>query len=81
MLLRVGGTQGDAIFYDMSTNPVTVPPPGFGLVLTQTIWNAVNVFAEQTGFNIVFGINAGAGPRGNVSFAAWNSSNALPLYV
>jgi hypothetical protein len=77
--LRVGGTQGDAVYYDVSGAFNGSTPPGYTHVLNQSLWHTVNTFAANAGFEVVFGINAGAGPRGNTGFAPWNASNALSL--
>lgn len=80
MYLRVGGTRGDTIYYDMD-NSGAPPPAGYSLVLDRTLWDSVNAFASAAAFGVVFGINAGAGPRGNNGSMPWSPANALTLCV
>jgi hypothetical protein len=81
VLLRVGGTQGDTVFYDMGESPASEPPPGYSHVLTASLWSSVASFAAATNMSIVFGLNAGLGPRNGSSFGAWNPDNAATLWV
>jgi hypothetical protein len=48
-------------------------------VLDAPLWAAVNAFCAAANFSIVFGVNAGLGPRNGNSFGAWNPSNAASL--
>lgn len=79
--MRVGGTKADKLWYDMSESPQ--PPPNSTLysggTFNRSVWDSVNEFAADVGFSIVFGINAGPGPRGGNGTAAWDPSNALAL--
>lgn len=74
-LLRVGGTDADRIFYNMS-DPSNVtswaPPPGYVHTLPRGRAKALLQFTHSTGNKLVFGLN-GVGPR--VS-GKWTSENA-----
>ena len=76
-VLRVGGTSADSAFYSFPTHgaPETrctttspkqataPPPPPYQWTLNTTLWDLINRFALDVGFSIVFGVNAGEGPR------------------
>ena len=76
-LLRIGGTEADRVYYDLSAAPVTTPPAPYVDVLTQTLWDGVNRFAMDVGFQVVFTLNAGPGPRD--ATGAWTPANAKTL--
>ena len=73
--LRVGGTEADFVYY--APGAPQAPPPGYELVLTRERWDAVNTFARASGFDLLFTVNAGAGPRG--PDGRWTSANADSL--
>ena len=60
----------------MSEPPRAPPNQEYEWTLNATVWDAVNEFAAAVGFEIVFGINAGAGPR-TPSTGSISSSNSL----
>jgi heparanase len=62
-LLRIGGTQADRVYYDMSDLPVSQPPTAYADVMDRAIWDAACDFAEALDVEIMFTINAGPGPR------------------
>jgi len=61
--LRIGGTQADHTYYDLSGAATPTPPPNYEHVLTRGQWDAANRFAQSLGLCVFFGINAGSGPR------------------
>ncbi len=75
--LRLGGTEADVIFYDMSGTPVTTPPPHDSYVMTHTIWDSANQFAIASGFDVLFTLNAGPGARD--AHKNWRPDNARAL--
>ncbi len=75
--LRIGGSEADVVYYDLSDQPVEEPPEPYDLVLTATRWEEVVEFAEATGFELFFTINAGPGPRDEND--RWTPDNARTL--
>ena len=61
--LRVGGSEADRIYYDMGPNPLDEPPPPYELILHRDQYDALNDFALELGFEVLFTLNAGPGPR------------------
>jgi heparanase len=75
-LLRVGGTEADLVFNDLSEAPVAAPPPGYDAVLTAERWKALVGFARRLDAPLIFTLNAGVGPRAGGS---WSPTNAEVL--
>ncbi len=61
--LRLGGTDADRLYYDFSDAPVDMPPAPYRFTLTRAQWDGAAEFARALGFEIVFTLNAGPGPR------------------
>jgi heparanase 1 len=80
-LLRIGGTKADGVYYDLSDSPVTEPPPNYADVMDREIWDAACGFAEALGFEMLFTINAGQGPRGGEGPWAEDQARALIEYT
>eukprot|EP00931_Biecheleriopsis_adriatica_P087899 TRINITY_DN62301_c0_g1_i1.p1 TRINITY_DN62301_c0_g1~~TRINITY_DN62301_c0_g1_i1.p1 ORF type:complete len:540 (+),score=54.35 TRINITY_DN62301_c0_g1_i1:62-1621(+) len=77
-LLRVGGTDADRIFYNLSDSSNTshsTPPLGFKYVLSGGKAQQLFEFAQGTGTRLVLGLN-GVGPR---VAGKWVSDNAEDL--
>ncbi|GAC1351046.1 MAG: hypothetical protein NVSMB1_00350 [Polyangiales bacterium] len=74
--LRIGGTDADRVFYDMNEVPAK-PPTGFNFVLTRKQFDALNTFAIDLGFQVMFTLNAG--PASRDSLGHWTSDNARAL--
>jgi len=62
-LLRIGGTQADRVFYDLSDLPVSQAPEPYVDVMDRAIWDPACDFAEALDLELMFTINAGPGPR------------------
>jgi heparanase 1 len=75
--LRIGGTEADKIFYDMSATPVTTAPSPYVDVLTHAQWDAIHDFATTLGFEVLFTLDAGPGPR--AADMSWQPDNARVL--
>lgn len=75
--LRIGGTESDKIFYDMSATPVTTPPSPYVDVLTAAQWDAIHDFVTALGFEVLFTLDAGPGPR--AADLSWQPDNARVL--
>ncbi len=75
--LRIGGTQADDLYYDLSDTPVDAPPAPYEGLLTRERWDAACGFAADLGLDLIFTLNAGAGPRD--ADDAWSGDNARPL--
>jgi len=58
-VLRIGGTLGDSIYYQIGSNPPLQNNSAWTRVLNQTVWDGVLHFARNCGFVLVVGINAG----------------------
>ena len=76
-ILRVGGTEADKVFYDMSASPVTKAPAPYLDVMTHAQWDAIDDFARTLGFQVMFTIDAGPGPR--AADLSWQPDNARVL--
>jgi hypothetical protein len=48
-------------------------------VLNAPLWDAVNAFAIAANMSVVFGVNAGLGPRGGDTASPWSPANAMTL--
>ena len=75
--LRIGGTDADRIYYDMTGSEGVPAPAGYEYVLTRALWDGVNDFAATLGLDVFFTLNAGPGPRG--SGRSWRPDNARTL--
>ncbi len=75
--LRIGGTQADVIWYDLSEDPVTEPPEGHEGVLTREQFDGVCDFATEAGLDLLFTLNAGFGVRDEAD--VWLPDNAREL--
>ncbi|KAJ7530445.1 hypothetical protein O6H91_14G004200 [Diphasiastrum complanatum] len=86
LMLRLGGTLQDKVFYDVGKlqGPCHPFSPGSGLFnftegcLNMSRWQALNVFFQKTGSLVAFGLNALYGRQriGKFFFGAWDPSNA-----
>lgn len=63
----------------MSDNPVTQAPVKYKYVMTRNEFDDMTTFVQQVGYELVFGLNAGPGPRDENSISIWNSTNAQEL--
>lgn len=75
--LRLGGSEADVIYYDLSADPVSEAPPPYELVLDRTLLDGACDFARDLGLEIMFTLNAGPGPRD--AELAWTPDNARGL--
>lgn len=80
-VLRVGGSEGDLVFYETpgSSCPTNLPT-NLTFCLNMTRWKAINDFASATGNKLAFGLNAMAGrsngfPFKPVNNRSWDSTN------
>ena len=74
--LRLGGSEADKLFYDLSDSPGAAPPK-FDYVLTRAMWDPIGRFALDAGYDLFFTLNAGPGPRG--ARKVWRPDNARDL--
>lgn len=75
--LRIGGSEADKVFYDLSEAHEAEPPPGFDSVLRKSQWDALQAFAARNGLDLVMTLNAGPATRDPTG--AWQSENAAQL--
>lgn len=75
--LRIGGSEADNLYYDMSDNPVTEAPEPYSLVYTKEMFDNVNSFVIDLGLRLMFTVNAGPGPRNESK--RWTADNAREL--
>jgi heparanase len=75
--LRVGGTDADRTYYALDDPPPAAPPAGYAWMLTRAEWNALADFARANDFELLFTLDAGAGPRHDGG--AWQPDNARAL--
>jgi heparanase len=77
--LRVGGSEADKIYYDMSERAIEAAeaPDGYESVLTAGQWDALHEFARRNDLRVVFTLNAGPSARDKTG--EWDPSNAREL--
>lgn len=77
--LRIGGSESDKTYYDMSLaeRSGARPPEGYESVLTRGQWDAANQFAMRNNLKIIFTLNAG--PSARNADGSWNPRNAETL--
>lgn len=75
-LLRVGGTDADHLWYDLSGGPVE-PPEGYRGVIDAPTWESLARFASDTGTELFFTLNAGPSARDEAG--VWVGNNAAEL--
>jgi heparanase 1 len=56
--LRIGGTDADRVFYDMSAEPVAETPEGFDFVLTAAQLDGIFDFAEALDYGVSFTLSS-----------------------
>jgi heparanase 1 len=63
--LRIGGSDADRVFYDMTESPIAEEdlPEGFEFVLTAAQVDGIFEFAEALDFGVMFTLSAGPGAR------------------
>lgn len=61
--LRIGGSDADVALYVISGDPPEDLPVRYNRLLTREIWDNINDFAIEVGFDLLFTLNAGPGPR------------------
>ncbi len=62
--LRIGGSEADKVYYDLSGSGQEQVPEGYESVLTRPQWDSVNAFARRNGLSLVMTLNAGPSSRG-----------------
>lgn len=75
--LRIGGSEADRVYYDMSDAPLSPPPAPYRATLTRAQWDGVADFARALDFPILFTLNAGPGPRD--ANRAWQADQSRVL--
>ena len=61
-ILRIGGTEADHIFYDLD-DEFDRAPEGYDYLLKNAQWEALTRFSTELGFELMFTLNFGPGPR------------------
>jgi heparanase 1 len=72
---RIGGSEADAVYYDL-TGKMKTPPPGYDSLMTKTQWDNLHQFTQDTGLDLFFTLNVGPSSWKN---GKWDSSNAHSL--
>ncbi len=75
--LRIGGSEADVVYYDLSDRPATEAPDPYLFVLNRELWDGACDFARELGLEILFTLNAGPGPRN--ADRNWIPDNAREL--
>jgi heparanase 1 len=75
--LRIGGTDADRTFYGLTDPPPTAPPANYEWILTHAELDGAIGFARALDLQLLFTLNAGAGPR--VDGGPWLPDNARTL--
>jgi heparanase 1 len=72
-VLRVGGSEGDDVIY---ATPSTPCPVNTSFCLSPTRWGEIGAFAQKTGMDIAFGLNALSGRQNKTCRRCpWDSTN------
>ena len=74
---RVGGSDGDKVFYQVGPQESMAMPAGYESVLTETQTDALYGFIDVTGLDLLFTLNGGPGDRDENK--AWQTANASAL--
>jgi heparanase 1 len=69
--LRIGGSDADRIYYDMSAEPLQEAPDGYNFVLTAKQLDGVFEFADTLGYDVAFTLSSGLGPDVRDETGAW----------
>lgn len=75
-VLRVGGSEGDLVFYETPSSPCPPDPNATLFCLTMERWAAINAFAAATGNKVAYGLNAMAGRNKTCHTCPWDPTNA-----
>ncbi|MEL6179936.1 MAG: hypothetical protein AAFS10_13340 [Myxococcota bacterium] len=75
--LRIGGSDADLTWYDLSDDPVEEPPTADEWVMTREQWDRLNRFAIDLDFEVSFTLNVGPGARD--ADRVWQPENARTL--
>jgi heparanase 1 len=75
--LRLGGSEADKVFYDLSEKGDAAIPEDYESVLRRQQWDDANAFAQRNGLKLIFTLNAGPGNRDESG--AWDPANAREL--
>ena len=64
-IIRFGGTRGDSFYYQLLPNQpqLATPPPGYQAIITPELLGPVFQFASAINAKLLYGANAGLGPR------------------
>lgn len=75
--LRIGGTEADKLYYDLSDAPTDEPPAPFEFTFTAQWWADMQAFNAAVGYDLMFTLNAGPGARDEDG--AWTTDMARRL--
>lgn len=78
--LRIGGTEADKVYYAMD-NEAGDPPRPYTLSLTTERTDEILDFTKSAGFDLMFTLNAGPGPRDTQKHWTPENANQLIAYV
>lgn len=76
-ILRIGGSEADMVFYDLSDTPRADAPSPYKFVFTRKMADDICDFASELNLDILFTLNAGPGPRDEAG--KWTDGQARPL--
>ena len=81
--LRIGGSDADRVFYDMTDEPVAEEelPEEFEFVLTAEQVDGIFEFSEVMGFDVMFTLSAGPGARDEAGDWTPDMARTLLQYV
>lgn len=81
--LRIGGSDADRVFYDMSDDPLAEEdlPEAFEFVLTAEQVDGIFEFSEVMGFDVMFTLSAGPGARDQAGDWTPDMARTLLQYV
>lgn len=74
--LRIGGSEADKVYYDLSERAAGIPP-GYHSALRHDQWDAAHAFAARNGLDVIFTLNAG--PAARDRRGRWLGENASEL--
>jgi hypothetical protein len=81
--LRIGGSEGDVLVYDVPSKNSSCASRGVTdalMCLTMPRWEKLVAFADQTGVQLVFGLNAMNGRKDNQSPLDFTNIEAFLSY-
>ena len=67
------------IYYDLTDSTNGTAPGKYEYIMTKEEFDNLNNFVDEVGYQLVFGLNLGPGPRESYNISIWDPTNAIEL--